>query len=105
MLLLFAACSDYGVARQVEVQSWTQPARAGGVDIVWVIDDSSSMLEEQEQLAAHADSFISFLTHVPVDFRLTVVTTDPEATGPWTTMTGETPNLANVFADEVLGAR
>lgn len=104
MLLLFAACSDYGVARQVEVQSWTQPARAGGVDIVWVIDDSSSMLEEQEQLAAHADSFISFLTHVPVDFRLTVVTTDPEATGPWTTMTGETPDLATVFADEVLAS-
>ena len=104
MLALLLACSDYGVARHVEVQSWTQPSREGGVDIVWVIDDSSSMLEEQEQLAAHADSFISFLTHVPVDFRLTVVTTDPDAGGPWTVMTGETPELAELFAEQILSS-
>ena len=51
MVALLLSCSDYGVARHVEVQSWTQPSREGGVDIVWVIDDSSSMFEEQEQLA------------------------------------------------------
>ncbi len=104
MVLLLLSCSDYGVARHVEVQSWTQPSREGGVDIVWVIDDSSSMFEEQEQLAAHADSFISFLTHVPVDFRLVVVTTDPERTGTLTVLTGDTPNLADVFAETVLAS-
>ena len=82
MLLLFAACSDYGVARQVEVQSWTQPARAGGVDIVWVIDDSSSMLEEQEQLAAHADSFISFLNLEQFHSKWATIQTTRTRAGP-----------------------
>ncbi len=104
MLPLLLACSDYGVARHVQVQSWTQPAREGGVDIVWVIDDSSSMLEEQEQLATHADSFISFLTHVPVDFRLVVVTTDPDTKGTLNVMTGDTPYLAGLFSSTVVAS-
>lgn len=76
--LCVGGCIDYGVTRHVQTDSWTQPTREKGVDILWVIDDSSSMLEEQGQLAEHAGSFISFLSTVAVDFRLGMVTTDME---------------------------
>ena len=86
LLALPSACIDYGVSRQRELDRFEQPAREGGVDVLWVVDDSMSMFEEQEQLAGHADSFIGFLTHVPVDFRLGVTSTDVARDAPGSLM-------------------
>ena len=76
--LLLLACVDYGVQRSATRDSWTQPPREFGVDVLWVVDDSLSMYEEQDQLAENADVFIGLLIDVPIEFRLGVTTTDME---------------------------
>jgi len=64
---LLAAC---GSPSEV---TWTQPDTVG-VDILWVIDSSSSMGEEQETLAT---GFISFINELDEDdFRIAVTTMD-----------------------------
>lgn len=75
---LLTGCIETGVQLRVFRDAWTQNERDGGVDILWVVDDSASMYEEQDQLEAHADSFISYLSQVPVDFHLAVTSTDME---------------------------
>lgn len=103
--VLWAGCIDYGVSRQREVDRWSQPAREGGVDVLWVIDDSMSMFEEQAQLSAHADSFIGFLTHVPVDFQLAVTSTDLTRDEPGgllgEVLTAESADLVAAFSSQV----
>jgi hypothetical protein len=47
------------------------------VDIVWVIDDSGSMGDEQESLAYNFDAFITDFMSKDVDFRMAITTTDP----------------------------
>jgi hypothetical protein len=104
LLLGLLACVDYGVTRNKERDSWTQPDREGGVDILWVVDDSLSMFEEQEQLAEHAGAFVTFLTNVPVDFRLAVVSTDMDAWGGLPlgpTLSPDTEDLVFQFANQV----
>ncbi|MCB9762127.1 MAG: hypothetical protein H6739_20065 [Alphaproteobacteria bacterium] len=106
--LLLTGCVDYGVTRHVEQESWVQPSREQGVDVLWVIDDSASMYEEQVQLAAHAVSFVSYLSTVAVDFRLGIVTTDMDGEAAGQIMGQEldpdTPLLSDRFAElTVLG--
>lgn len=50
------------------------------VDILWVVDTSASMEQEQIKLAQNFTSFINFLTSAqpPIDFHLGVMTTDTE---------------------------
>lgn len=79
--LLLPACVDYEVIRKQDVESFKQPIRQRGVDILWVVDSSFSMDEEQVQLASHASTFITFLSTAPVDFQLGVTTTDGAAAG------------------------
>ena len=62
MLIFLLGCSDYEVNRRVLRDSYVQPGRSTGVDILWVVDNSASMFEEQDQLIAHASSFIGFLS-------------------------------------------
>src|SRR5690606_26393323 len=45
------------------------------IDILWVIDTSGSMQEEQDQLAANFGSFISGFVSKNYDFRIAVTTT------------------------------
>jgi hypothetical protein len=97
-------CVDYEVVRKKEIDSWKQPSREGGVDVLWVIDGSYSMDEEQLQLAAHADTFVTFLSTAPVDFHLAVTTTDADGAG---TLIGpvldlETPELSDAFLAQVV---
>ena len=40
------------------------------------------MFEEQEQLAEHTSHFTDYLTRVPVDFQLGVITTDVDVESP-----------------------
>ena len=49
-----------------------------GVDVLFVVDDSGSMSEDQENLATNFDSFLAAATTWGVDFHLGVVTTDVE---------------------------
>lgn len=56
---------------------WTQ-SRTNEVDILWVIDSSSSMQAEQELLSAGFESFASQLDGSGTDFHLGVISTDFE---------------------------
>jgi len=109
-LILFGAaltggCVDYDVVRNQDVEVFQQPVREGGVDILWVIDSSFSMDEEQVQLAGHAATFITFLSTAPVDFKLGVTTTDAEVGGRLIgpLLATDTPGLTAAFVDQVTG--
>ncbi len=77
--LLAAACSVGGAPDGV-VADCTQDLAlppAVSTDILFVIDDSGSMREEQEKVAAQLEGFVAALASGPVenDFRVGVVTT------------------------------
>ncbi len=65
----------YGPAAPYQVDSFIQQ-QLSKVDILWIIDDSPSMLKKQERLALNAKSFIEFLAAQQVDYHLGVTTTD-----------------------------
>lgn len=46
------------------------------VDILWVVDDSGSMSEEQNSLAQNFNSFISYADTLGVDYQVGVITTE-----------------------------
>lgn len=57
--------------------SFVQPANESSkIDILWVIDNSGSMKNEQDALAANFDSFISEFLTKNIDFNMAVTTTD-----------------------------
>jgi hypothetical protein len=49
------------------------------VDVLWVIDDSCSMSEEQQKLATNFPSFIEFFLDSGLDYHIGVVSTDTDA--------------------------
>jgi hypothetical protein len=102
-LLTLLACQDYEVHRFQQEDSFTQGDPGAGVDILWIIDNSGTMTEEQDLLVQHFDSFAEVLTFTGVDYRIGVTTTDWDATagklvgdvlGP------DTPDLGAAFAEQ-----
>lgn len=58
-------------------ESFTQNTKKNGdLDILWVIDDSGSMGDEQDALAYNFDAFISEFLKKDVDFQMAITTTD-----------------------------
>lgn len=58
-----------------DTEEFTQSEEsAGGVDILWSIDASGSMYEEQENLANGAEQFFNSLNTAGIDYRLAVNT-------------------------------
>jgi len=53
-----------------------KPDSAGAVDILWVIDNSGSMKDEQEALAQNFESFIEEFVKNEIDFKMSIITTD-----------------------------
>ena len=49
LAVLAMGCVDYELNRRTMVDSYVQSSRQAGVDILWVVDNSASMFEEQEQ--------------------------------------------------------
>ena len=105
LFLVLIGCIDSSVSRIVQVDGFTQPAREGGVDVLWVVDDSASMYEERLQLELHAESFIGYLSSVPVDFNLGVTSTDMEGDVPGAllgeVLSDETADLTEAFVSQV----
>ncbi len=68
-------------------------------DILWVVDNSCSMAEEQSTLADDFINFYSIVEAQAVDFRIAAVTTDDEHfLGQTTVIDHATPNGESVFA-------
>ena len=77
-IALTFGCSDYQVVKQTFSESFHQPERKEGIDILWVVDDSATMYEEHDLLMNSADAFIGFVANTTVDYRLAIVNTDFE---------------------------
>lgn len=88
---------DSEAADQFQVQG------NGLVDILWVIDDSASMLDWQLELADHSATYVDGLDVLEVDYHLGVITSDAaDLQGDLPVMVPSTPDLAEVFADTVV---
>jgi hypothetical protein len=74
-LLGLIGCSEYSYTSQTQTDYFEQNAR-NTVDIVLVVDNSCSMVEEQEKLAANFQSFIQHFQTSESDYQIAVVTTD-----------------------------
>ncbi len=81
LVALVACVSENDVVELSGSDTWYQEP-TNQVDILWVVDDSHSMAEEQDSLAAGFADFIEEIEATGTDFQLGVVTTSLEATDP-----------------------
>jgi hypothetical protein len=86
------------------VESFFQPDRGEGIDILWVVDNSATMYEEHDLLMDSADAFIGFVSNSSVDFRLGVISTDMdedqgELNG--TVLDVESNEMVDTFIDQI----
>ncbi|MCP4918491.1 MAG: hypothetical protein GY913_16425 [Proteobacteria bacterium] len=111
-LLLLSGCIEHGVQQLYSVDSWTQGEPNSPVDVLWVLDDSATMSEEQAAIAEHAQSFVEVLLEADVAFQIGVTTTDIDAQagalrGP--VIPSSDPDVIEHFAEQVdvgtLGSR
>lgn len=69
------ACTEYGYTERTAKDVFQQ-VRKNTVDVLMVVDNSCSMFEEQDNLAANFSEFISAFEGVDVDWQIGVTTTD-----------------------------
>ncbi len=59
------------------VDDFTQGSQAGGLaDLLFVVDNSSSMTDKQQKLADSFETFMTWLVDADIDYRIAVATTD-----------------------------
>lgn len=75
---MLTGCPDYNVARIPSGDSYTQGGPERPVDILWVIDDSATMTEEQDALVANFQDYADVLYETSVDYQIGIITTDAE---------------------------
>lgn len=89
----------------VYIDTYSQRS-ATKVDVLWVVDNSGSMAEEQENLAKNFQSFIDLFTRGSIDYRIAVTTTDTfkdagQFKGSPKILTPQTGNVAQAFANNI----
>lgn len=106
---LLLGCSDHGYVRSHSTDVFEQ-APINLVDILWVVDDSVSMVQEQTRLAAGAQNFVTALLGTDIDFHMGVITTDVNTAnvdaaalvGNPPVLDATVPNYVQVFQDRVM---
>ena len=84
--LVASACNNHPVT-PVELDGSSAPVQAlpievnKKIDVLVVVDNSISMAEEQENLAANFEPFIEHLEAVGADYRIAITTTDVGGAG------------------------
>ncbi len=82
LLAFLAACGqDYDPSRLAYTDTFFQEPPAN-VDILWVVDNSPSMQQEQEEVANRFENFIYSFEETNIDFHIGVVTTDMDPENP-----------------------
>lgn len=76
--LTLAACSDYDVTRKVSEDVFVQENGNLTVDVLWVMDDSGTMSEEQANVVANLSAFVGVLDGFGADWQVGVTTTNVE---------------------------
>ncbi len=84
---------DNDVYRRVQTDVFVQEPKAD-VDILWVVDNSPSMAEEQDRVANGFEAFMAGVLDSGTDFHVGVVTTDVDLDNPTRgQLVGDTPFL------------
>ena len=79
LLVIASGCNDYGYV-ELQVSDLFQQGGVGHYsDVLFVLDDSASMNEEQDRLLNSFAAFTDVLETTRADFQLGVVTTDADA--------------------------
>lgn len=95
-LLLSAACQDYGFSDDVPQYPDSNPRQlppvqqvdkilqvtTPQVDVLWTIDNSCSMADEQDNLSENFPLFIAYFLGSGLDFHIGVTSTDIDRSGP-----------------------
>jgi hypothetical protein len=81
LLALLACSSDSDFSRQTKTDVFYQEPDSS-VDLIWVVDNSSSMEANQALVAEGFATFISTLESTNIDFHIGVVTTDIDLDNP-----------------------
>ncbi|OFZ17317.1 MAG: hypothetical protein A2X86_02365 [Bdellovibrionales bacterium GWA2_49_15] len=74
--------------------------QVGKVDILWVMDNSGSMENEQEALARNFDTFINGFLSRGIDFRMAITTTDASSSTRDGRLIGRVLTSADALANE-----
>lgn len=74
-IAVFCGCTEYSYTSS-RYKDVFQQNRLNTVDILMVVDNSCSMVEEQDKLATNFQAFIDAFEGVDVDWQIGVVTTD-----------------------------
>ncbi len=98
-----ALATQYGTAHLAEeVTDEYEQEGNNWTDIIWVVDNSCSMDEEQNSLAINFASFLDIVDVLDIDYHVAVVTTDnAQFQGAVPIMTPSTPDVQAAFADAV----
>lgn len=120
MVLTVGACQEYNITDGNQVAGAANPApveppvrtdriiqvTTPSVDVLWVVDDSCSMLEEQSGIATNAPAFMDYFIGSGLDWHVGVVSTDMSANsksgklqsaGGYTYLDEDTPNPVDLF--------
>ena len=92
-----------GAAEPTRVDSHIQLDRVAA-DVLFVIDNSCSMDQEQASLTANFSSFLEFAERQAIDYRIAAVTTDMEGLSPASNRPCPAPPLATRPAELPQGA-
>lgn len=113
-IAMLTACGQQGAIFSIlpTGQDFQGSTQSNKIDILWVIDNSGSMLTKQQNLATSFASFITLLSNKNYDFRMAIVTSDTYATGLGgqdgnfqgvpTVISNSTVNFSNVFSTNVV---
>jgi hypothetical protein len=107
--VLLSACNNQNFALTPVNNSFAQSATFNNqVDVLWVIDTSSSMGQRQLALANQMNLFIGALNSTGLDYHIAVTTMDNSPSGARgrflgspAVLTNGTPNLVNVLAQRM----
>jgi hypothetical protein len=106
--LVFACSQEQQIFRNSTTEVFYQEP-TDEVDILWVVDNSQSMADNQAKVASSFADFIASLEEVNVDFNLGVITTDLDDYGQAGLLLGnpqiitrDTPNFKAVFEERVV---
>ena len=98
---VLAACeTEPQLIRRSQIDVFTQEIRKT-VDILLVVDNSGSMIDEQIKLAANFDNFISQFLEAEVDYQIGVVTTDMDDPTQSGRLVGETKLITSDMTVDV----
>ena len=103
LAILASACNSAELGTLPERHSEThyQGAEQPPVDVLFVVDNSGSMEQEQAKLTANFQSFITHFTTLGLDFHIGVITTDAADEGKIQGgfITNDTPQLDRAFLE------